>query len=90
MRIPVGCIRGKGGRLCNWLFLHSLFASLAMADVKGETQNAHIELSDAAFNVVHHSEWFKFNKSTLGSIRHAVDALNEPIICLSILSSFFL
>jgi len=61
-----------------------------MADIKGKTQNAHIELLDAASNVVHHSEWFKFNKSTLGSIQHAVDAFDEPIVCLSILSIFFL
>jgi len=53
-----------------------------MANVKGETQNAFIELSDAASNVVHQSERLKFNKSTLGSIKRAVDALGDPVVCL--------
>jgi len=53
-----------------------------MVDVKGETQNAFIELSDAASNVVHWSKHLKFNKSTLGSIKHAVDALGDPVVCL--------
>ena len=51
-----------------------------MSEVKGETVNAHVELSDAVSNVVHRSEWFKFNKSTLGSIRRAVDALVDPVV----------
>jgi len=52
-----------------------------MSEVKGETVNAHVELSDAVSNVVHRSEQFKFNKSTLGSIRCAVDALVDPVVC---------
>ena len=51
-----------------------------MFEVKGETVNAHVELSDAVSNVVHCSERFKFNKSTLGSIRCAVDALVDPVV----------
>ena len=51
-----------------------------MSEVKGETVNAHVELSDAVSNVVHRSERFKFNKSTLGSIRCAVDALIDPVV----------
>ena len=53
-----------------------------MADVKGETQNAFMELSDAASNVVHQSERLKFNKSTLGSIKRTVDALGNPMVRL--------
>jgi len=52
-----------------------------MSEVKGETVNAHVKLSDAVSNVVHRSERFKFNKSTLGSIRRAVDALVDPVVC---------
>ena len=52
-----------------------------MSEVKGETVNAHVKLSDAVSNVVHCSERFKFNKSTLGSIRCAVDALVDPVVC---------
>jgi len=52
-----------------------------MSEVKGETVNAHVKLSDAVSNVVHRSERFKFNKSTLGSIRCAVDALVDPVVC---------
>ena len=51
-----------------------------MSEVKGETVNAHVELSDAVSNVVHRSKRFKFNKSTLGSIRRAVDALVDPVV----------
>ena len=51
-----------------------------MSEVKGETVNAHVELSDAVSNIVHCSEWFKFNKSTLSSIRRAVDALVDPVV----------
>jgi len=53
-----------------------------MADIKGETQNAFMELSDAASNVVHQSERLKFNKSTLGSIKCAVNALGNPVVHL--------
>jgi len=53
-----------------------------MADVKGETQNAFMELSDAASNVVHQSEHLKFNKSTLGSIKRTIDALGDPVVHL--------
>ena len=51
-----------------------------MSEVKGETLNAYVELSDAVSNVVHRSEQFKYNKSTLSSIRHAVDALVDPVV----------
>jgi len=51
-----------------------------MSEVKGETINAHVELSDAVSNIVHRSKQFKFNKSTLGSIRRAVDALVDPVV----------
>jgi len=53
-----------------------------MADIKGETQNAFMELSDAVSNVVYQSKRLKFNKSTLGSIKRAVDALSNPVVCL--------
>jgi len=53
-----------------------------MAKVKEETQNAFIELSDAASNVVHQSKHLKFNKSTLGSIKCAIDALGNPVVYL--------
>ena len=72
-----GC--GRGG-LYSWLFLCSLLASLPMSEVKGKTLNAHIELSDAVSNVVHCSEQFKYNKSTLGSIRRAINALINPVV----------
>jgi len=52
-----------------------------MSEVKGKTANAHVELSDAVSNVVHRSKRFKFNKSTLGSIRRTVDALVNPVVC---------
>ena len=68
------------GGLYSQLFLRSLLASLPMSDVKGETLNAHVELSDAVSNVVHYSERFKYNKSTLSSIRHTVDALVDPMV----------
>ena len=51
-----------------------------MFEVKGETLNAHVELSDAVSNIVHHSEQFKYNKSTLSSIRHAVNTLIDPVV----------
>ena len=51
-----------------------------MSEVKGETLNAHVELSDAVSNVVHCSEQFKYNKSTLSSIGHAVNTLVDPIV----------
>jgi len=79
MSFPFGVGRGRGG-LYSRLFLRSFLASLPMSEVKGETVNAHVELSDAISNVVHHSERFKFNKSTLGSIRRAVDALIDPVV----------
>jgi len=79
MSFPFGAGRGRGG-LYSRLFLRSLLASLPMSEVKGETANAHVELSDAVSNVVHRSERFKFNKSTLGSIRRAVDALVDPVV----------
>jgi len=80
MSFPFGAGRGRGG-LYSRLFLRSLLASLPMSEVKGETVNAHVKLSDAVSNVVHRSERFKFNKSTLGSIRRAVDALVDPVVC---------
>ena len=79
MSFSFGVEHGRGG-LYSWLFLHSLLASLPMSEVKDETLNAHVELSDVVSNIVHCSEWFKYNKSTLGSIRHAVDALVNPIV----------
>jgi len=79
MSFPFGAGRGRGG-LYSQLFLRSLVASLPMSEVKGETANAHVELSDAVSNVVHRSKQFKFNKSTLGSIRCAVDALVDPVV----------
>jgi len=79
MSFPFGAGRGRGG-LYSRLFLCSLLASLPMSEVKGETANAHVELSDAVSNIVHCSEQFKFNKSTLGSIRRAVDALVDPVV----------
>jgi len=81
MCLPFGASKGRGG-LYSQLFRHSLLATFSMADVKGETQNAFIELSDAASNVVHQSKCLKFNKSTLGSIKHAVNALGDPVVCL--------
>jgi len=72
-----GC--GRGG-LYSRLFLRSFLASFPMSEVKGETINAHVELSDAVSNIVHRSKQFKFNKSTLGSIRRAVDALVDPVV----------
>ena len=80
MSFPFGAGYGREG-LYSWLFLRSLLASLPMSKVKGKTLNVHVELSDAVFNVVHCSEWFKYNKSTLGSIRHAVNALVDPVVC---------
>ena len=80
MSFPFGAGHRRGG-LYSQLFLRSLLASLPMSEVKGETLNAHVELSDAVSNVVHCSEWFKYNKSTLGSIRHAVDALVDSVVC---------
>ena len=80
MSFPFGAGHGRGG-LYSQLFLHFLLASLPMSEIKGETVNAHVELSDTVSNVVHHSEWFKFNKSTLGSIRCAVNALVDPVVC---------
>jgi len=79
MSFPFGAEHGQGG-LYSRLFLRSFLASLPMSEVKGETVNAHVELSDAVSNVVHRSERFKFNKSTLGSIRRAVDALVDPVV----------
>jgi len=79
MSFPFGAGRGRGG-LYSQLFLRSLLASLPMSEVKGETANAHVELSDAVSNVVHCSERFKFNKSTLRSIRRTVDALVDPVV----------
>ena len=79
MSFPFGAGHGQGG-LYSRLFLRSFLASLPMSEVKGKTVNAHVELSDAVSNVVHCSERFKFNKSTLGSIRRAVDALVDPVV----------
>jgi len=79
MSFPFGAGRGRGG-LYSRLFLRSFLASLPMSEVKGETVNAHVELSDTVSNVVHCSERFKFNKSTLGSIRRAVNALVDPMV----------
>ena len=79
MSFPFGAERGRGG-LYSWLILRSLLASLPMSEVKGKTLNAHVELSDAVSNVVHRSEQFKFNKSTLGSIRRAVNTLVDPVV----------
>ena len=81
MCFPFGAGRGWGG-LYSRLFHHSLFATFSMADVKEETQNAFMELSDVASNVVYWSKHLKFNKSTLGSIKRAVDALGDPVVCL--------
>jgi len=61
-----------------------------MSEVKGKTVNAHVELSDAVSNVVYRSKQFKFNKSTLRSIRCAVNAFVDPVVCsLSFLIFFF-
>ena len=79
MSFPFGAGHGQGG-LYSQLFLCSFLASLPMSEVKAETVNAHVELSDAVSNIVHHSERFKFNKSTLSSIRHAIDALVDPVV----------
>ena len=79
MSLPFGAGRGRGG-LYSWLFLCSLLAFLSMSEVKGKTLNAHVELSDAVSNVVHCSEQFKYNKSTLSFIRRAVDALVNPVV----------
>jgi len=79
MSFPFGAERGRGG-LYSQLFLRSLLASLPMSEVKGKTVNAHVELSNTVSNVVHCSEQFKFSKSTLGSIRRAVDALVDPVV----------
>ena len=79
MSFSFGAGHGQGG-LYSRLFLRSFLASLPMSEVRGETVNAHVELSDAVSNVVHHSEHFKFNKSTLGSIRRAVNALVDPVV----------
>ena len=90
MSFPFGAGHGKGG-LYSWLFLRSLLAFLSMSEVKDETLNAHVELSDAVSNVVYCSEWFKYNKFTLSSIRHAVNALIDPVVCsLSSASLIFL
>jgi len=79
MSFPFGAGHGREG-LYSQLFLCSFLASLPMSEVKSETLNAHVELSDAVSNVVHRSERFKFNKSTLSSIRRAVDALVDPVV----------
>jgi len=81
MCFPFGAGRGRGG-IYSRLFRRSLLATFSMADVKGETQNAFMELSDAASNVVHRSEYLKFNKSTLGSIKRAINALGDPVVRL--------
>jgi len=80
MSFPFGEGHGRGG-LYSWLFLHSLLASLPMSKVKDKTLNAYVELSNTISNVVHYSEQFKYNKSTLGSIRYAVNALIDPVVC---------
>ena len=79
MSFSFGAGRGRGG-LYSQLFLRSFLASLPMSEVKGGTVNAHVELSDAVSNIVYRSERFKFNKSTLSSIRRAVDALVDPVV----------
>ena len=90
MSFSFGAGHGRGG-LYSRLFLCSLLASLSMFEVKGKTLNAHVELSDTVSNVVHHSEQFKYNKSTFGSIRHAVDAFVDPVVrSLSSVSLIFL
>ena len=76
-----GAGRDQGG-LYSQLFCCSLLATFSMANVKGETQNAFMELSDATSNVVHWSKRLKFNKSTLGSIKCAIDALGDPVVRL--------
>ena len=81
MCFPFGAGRGRGG-LYSQLFHRSLLATFSMADVKRETQNAFMELPDAASNVVHWSKYPKFNKSTLGSIKCTVNALGDPVVCL--------
>jgi len=81
MCFPFGADRGWGG-LYSRLFRCSLLATFSMANVKEETQNAFIELLDAASNVVHWSKCLKFNKSTLGFIKYAVNALGDPVVCL--------
>jgi len=81
MCFPFGVGRGQGG-LYSRLFHHSLLVTFSMANVKGETQNAFMELSDATSNVVYQSERLKFNKSTLGSIKRTVGALGDPVVHL--------
>jgi len=56
--------------------------------VTGETHNTFLELSDVVSNVFHRSQHYACHKTTLGSLKMAIDSLAEPAI--SILFPFLL
>jgi len=59
-----------------------------VSSVTGETHNVFLELSNAVSNVFHHSQCYIYHKTTLGSLKMAIDSLAEPAV--SILFLFLL
>ena len=56
--------------------------------VTSETHNTFLELSNAVSNVFHHSQHYSCHKTTLGSLKMAIDSLAKPTV--SILFPFLL
>jgi len=59
-----------------------------VSSVTGETRNAFLELSDAVSNIFHRSQHYSRHKTTLGSLKMAIDSLAKPAV--SILFPFLL
>jgi len=85
------------GRL--YLYNHFLFSSHSIpsssllltfmtSSVTGETHNAFLKLSDAVSNIFYCSQRYARHKTTLGSLKMAIDSLAEST--MSILFPFLL
>jgi len=56
----------------------SLLLTSMASSVTGETHNAFLELSNAISNVFHRNQRYTRHKTTLGSLKMAIDSLAEP------------
>jgi len=68
--------------------LSSFILTSMVSLVTGKTHNTFLELSDTVSNVFHCSQRYSHYKTTLGSLKMAIDSLAEPAV--SILFPFLL
>jgi len=62
----------------------SLLLTFMASSITGETHNAFLELSDAISNVFHRSQRYTCHKTTLSSLKIAIDSLAKPTVRIAI------